>query len=57
MNAFTMICPNHQGGGCWACDGKGYVTFTGENADRAADTLARIDRWATRREQERHEEG
>lgn len=56
MSSLTMTCPGHQGDDCWACHGKGYITFTGEAADRAADTLAQIDRWAERRESERTEE-
>ncbi|MEU4999715.1 hypothetical protein [Streptomyces sp. NPDC021622] len=57
MSGLTMTCPSHQGDDCWACQGKGYVTFIGENVDRAADTLAQIDRWAARRESARNEEG
>ncbi|MEV0503506.1 hypothetical protein AB0I84_38725 [Streptomyces spectabilis] len=52
MDTFTMLCPNHQGDDCWACQGTGKITFTGEEADRAAQTMAQIDRWAERRESE-----
>ncbi|GAA2111001.1 hypothetical protein [Streptomyces synnematoformans] len=53
MDQLTMPCPVLDcGPDCWACEGKGRVRFTGEAAERAGATLARVDRWVERRRQE-----
>ncbi|MFH8343120.1 hypothetical protein [Streptomyces sp. AM6-12] len=53
MDQLTMPCPVLDcGPDCWACGGRRRVRFTGEAAERAGATLARIDRWVERRRQE-----
>lgn len=52
MDQLTMTCPVPDcGPSCWACEGKGRVAFTGEAAEQAGATLARIDRWVERRQE------